>query len=99
VVRQSQASQRVGAQLEVRGRVQGVGYRYFAQEAAQALGLCGWVRNLPDGAVESFVEGPRPAVEQWIAQMEKGPTMARVERLSLDWCPPRQTDTDFSIIS
>lgn len=83
----------------IHGRVQGVGYRYFAQGAAQTLGLCGWVRNLPDGAVESYAEGPRPVVEQWVAQMEKGPPMSRVERMALDWQAPRNGEAGFSIIS
>ena len=47
----------------VRGRVQGVGYRLFALRGAQQLGLNGWVRNLPDGSVETFAEGEEAAME------------------------------------
>jgi len=47
------------ADLHITGRVQGVFYRASAQEEAMRLGLCGEIRNLPDGAVEAVVEGPR----------------------------------------
>src|SRR3989442_1130227 len=49
------------AHVLIRGRVQGVGFRFFAQDAAETHGLKGWVRNLPGGNVELEVEGPRSA--------------------------------------
>lgn len=42
----------------VTGRVQGVGFRWFTQNRARSLGLCGWVRNMPNGTVEVWAEGP-----------------------------------------
>ena len=98
MVRQSQAGQRVAAQLVVHGRVQGVGYRYFVQEAAERLGLLGWVRNLPDGSVEAYAEGAKPLVEDWIGQLEKGPPLARVERVDLDWQTPRSGEAGFRVL-
>lgn len=62
----------------VSGRVQGVGYRYFARRAAVRLGLVGWVRNLPDGTVEAVVEGPGEALAAFAAELRKGPAMASV---------------------
>ena len=47
----------------VSGRVQGVGFRFFAERAAKKAGVVGWVRNLPDGRVETVVEGSDDAVE------------------------------------
>lgn len=61
------------------GRVQGVGFRYFTQEAAALEGLTGWVRNLPGGAVEVFAEGDQGALERFERQLARGPSLARVE--------------------
>jgi acylphosphatase len=71
----------------VRGRVQGVGYRYFALKRAEELGLSGFVRNMPDGSVEVIAEGPDPQLSQFEARLKEGPSFARVEdveRLSLE---------------
>ncbi len=68
----------------IRGRVQGVGYRQFVLEQARRLDLAGYVRNLPDGAVEAVAAGADlSALEKALRQ---GPRMARVEAVeSLDW--------------
>ena len=62
----------------VRGRVQGVGFRYFALRAARHLGIAGAVRNLADGTVEAIAEGPIEAVRSFRAQLERGPSHAHV---------------------
>jgi acylphosphatase len=69
------------ARLEVSGAVQGVGFRWFAREAGQRLGLAGWVRNRADGAVEIAVEGDDAAVEQFLRQVQRGPSGAVVEQV------------------
>ena len=61
------------------GGVQGVGYRYFARQAAQALGVRGWVRNLPEGGVEIQVAGTPDRLEAFKAELRRGPRGARVE--------------------
>ena len=61
------------------GRVQGVGFRFFAERAARELGLRGWVRNLPDGSVETLVEGDDAAIEQYLQRLRRGPAGARVD--------------------
>jgi len=66
----------VARHLILHGRVQGVFYRDWTVETAAALGLAGWVRNLPDGTVEAHVEGPQAAVDQMIAAMHDGPPRA-----------------------
>jgi acylphosphatase len=63
----------------VRGRVQGVGYRFFAERAARELGIRGWVRNLPDGTVETVVEGEDEAVRRYFERLRKGPLGSRVD--------------------
>ncbi|MCC7007782.1 MAG: acylphosphatase [Acidobacteria bacterium] len=74
----------VARRLELSGLVQGVGFRFFAVEAATAEGLRGWVRNLVDGRVEVFVEGDRDAVVRFEAKMRRGPARARVDRVRVD---------------
>jgi len=64
--------------LIVSGRVQGVGYRFFARDAARALGLGGWVRNVVDRSVEIEVEGEQGAIDGFIEELRQGPPLARV---------------------
>jgi acylphosphatase len=63
----------------VRGRVQGVGYRYFALKRAEELGLAGFARNLPDGSVEVLAEGDDELLSDFEAKLKQGPSFARVE--------------------
>lgn len=63
----------------VQGRVQGVGFRYYAARAARELGVSGWVRNLPDGSVETLVEGDAAAVEGYLDRLRRGPSASRVD--------------------
>lgn len=73
----------IARHVRVIGRVQGVFFRAWAREKAEALGVTGWVRNCPDGRVEAHVEGEESAVGQMIGQLRKGPPSARVEDLRL----------------
>ena len=67
--------------LEVRGRVQGVGFRWYVVEKARELRLSGWVRNKPDGNVELAAAGPRDALEKLEAAVSAGPPGAFVEEV------------------
>ncbi len=62
----------------VRGSVQGVGFRFFVQAKATALGLSGWARNLPDGNVEVYAVGPAARLSDLAAALHTGPRMANV---------------------
>lgn len=64
--------------LTVSGRVQGVGFRWFVVEEAEAAGVVGWVRNLPDGKVEVWIEGEADAVQKLEHAVARGPRHARV---------------------
>ena len=68
----------------VRGRVQGVGYRFFAMRAARELGVNGWVRNLPDGSVETLAEGDDAAMEQYLSRLRSGPLASRVDEVAAE---------------
>ena len=68
----------------VTGRVQGVGFRYFTVRCANDLGLCGWVRNLPDGSVETAIQGQGEKVEEMIGLLRQGPGAANVSGLETE---------------
>jgi acylphosphatase len=71
--------------LLVSGRVQGVGFRYYALTTARRLNVAGWVRNLPDGQVEIEAEGTRPALEEFARAMRAGPSASAVEDCAERW--------------
>ena len=81
----------------VHGRVQGVGFRYFVQHVGNRLGLCGNVRNCPDSTVEIVVEGDGRKMADFIKQVEKGPPLARVERVDIADVPVWGDYGSFSI--
>lgn len=66
----------------VEGRVQGVGFRQFAVDQAMALGITGWVRNLPDGRVEAVAEGSPEALAALRTLLERGPRLANVGKVT-----------------
>ncbi len=63
----------------VRGEVQGVGFRFFVERKATALGLAGWVRNLSDGRVEVYAVGPATGLNELAAALHMGPRAAHVQ--------------------
>jgi len=65
----------------VRGRVQGVGFRYFAKSRAEELGLSGWVKNLPDGTVQFMAKGDEIGLERFMQYLRIGPPGSRVDGL------------------
>ena len=84
--------------LEVRGRVQGVGFRWFVVERAQQLKLSGWVRNRPDGHVEVAAAGPADAVASLETAVKSGPRSARIEEVrALAPLPPESLPNPFEI--
>ena len=68
----------------VRGRVQGVGYRYFVQSEAQTLGVSGWVRNNADGAVEVLAAGSAEQLAALHSRLRSGPRAARVDQIDVE---------------
>jgi len=76
-----------GRRAIVQGRVQGVGFRFFAERAARELGVRGWVRNRPDGSVEALAEGDDAALETFIERLKRGPLSSRVDRVEVAEVP------------
>jgi acylphosphatase len=70
----------------VRGRVQGVGYRWFAQKAAAGLGLNGYARNLDDGRVEVYAAGPAAKLDELAGMLHHGPRWADVRGVEEQEC-------------
>ena len=91
----------MGEPLRVRatvtGRVQGVGFRWFTQREAQALGVAGWVRNKPDGSVEVEAEGERKTLENFLGRLRKGPLGSQVKAVEHQWLAYKGDWQDFEI--
>lgn len=85
------------AEIVVEGRVQGVYFRAFTQEAARQLGLGGYCRNLPDGRVEVVAEGDKKEVESLIERLRTGPPKAHVVRIQVEWKAVDDRFRDFQI--
>ena len=83
----------------VRGRVQGVGFRYFVIRHAMRLDLMGWVANEPDGSVRCVAEGSRTDLEALLEVLERGPAGAIVERVDTSWEPAMGRFSSFEVRS
>ena len=81
----------------VSGRVQGVGFRYFARRVAGRLGLVGWVRNLPDGSVEAVAEGSPEELARFHSELRLGPTLADVTKVTASPTDSGEALTGFEI--
>ena len=73
----------IARHVTVTGRVQGVFFRAWLREQADALGVTGWVRNCPDGRLDAHIEGDEAAVQQLVERMRRGPPAATVEDVHL----------------
>jgi acylphosphatase len=78
---------KIARKYVIRGRVQGVGFRYFVQRAADALGLRGHVRNLDDGRVEVYAVGSPEQLSELAGMLWKGPRMAEVRGVDEEEAP------------
>ncbi len=67
--------------IRIHGKVQGVGYRFFATRVARRLGLKGSIQNLRDGTVEAMVEGEKEKIDEWIEDLKEGPRYAEVDHI------------------
>ena len=86
----------IARRLTIRGRVQGVGFRYALADEAQGRALTGWVRNRRDGSVEALIAGSEEEVEALIAWARRGPPAARVTDVAVE--PAAETPERFEIV-
>ena len=85
--------------LEVRGRVQGVGFRWYVMKIARELGLAGWIRNKPDGIVEIAAAGTPEVLAKLEAALSAGPPGARIEEVrKLGTVPAESLEVPFGIV-
>ena len=83
----------------IEGRVQGVSFRASMQQQARRCGATGWVRNLPDGAVEFHAQGDRAAVRQLLDWARRGPPGASVDAFNVSEVEPTQGLAEFEVRS
>lgn len=79
--------------LKITGRVQGVGYRYFALQCAREIGVVGWVRNNRDGSVETVLSGSTDQIARMMEKLREGPFSAKV--MAIEEMEPVQQDVKF----
>ena len=87
----------VARRFLIGGRVQGVGFRVFAESHAAREGVHGYVRNRPDGRVEALVEGDQEAVDRMELAMRRGPAGAHVDSFDVEPAAPAYRATGFAI--
>jgi len=85
------------ANLLISGRVQGVAFRASTKRKAQNLGLKGWVRNTEDGKVEAVIEGSKDKIKELISWAEKGPRLANVNNIEINWVKGKENFQKFEI--
>ena len=81
----------------VKGHVQGVGFRFYAERAAVKSGLTGWVKNLSNGDVETVAQGSKQSLDSYIDWLKQGPSTARVIDISIQWREITQFYNSFSL--
>ena len=88
----------IARRFVVRGRVQGVGFRYFAIRAARHSGVVGTVRNLPDGTVEAVAQGPEDAIAEFFQQLQRGPDFSNVSGVDEFEIPVSGRYKEFNVV-
>lgn len=85
--------------VRVFGRVQMVMFRDFSRRKARALGICGQIKNLPDGSVEVIAQGKKNELVEFIEELRRGSMFSRVDKIDVLWREPSKKFEEFSIVS
>lgn len=88
----------IQAHITIFGFVQGVGFRHLIRSKAIELGLTGWVRNNPEGSVETLFQGSKEKIEQIIKLCKKGPFLSEVENVDVQWENEKEKFDSFEVI-
>jgi len=88
----------VTAHIVVQGKVQGIGFRQFIKDGADALGLSGTVQNQPDGEVKVVAVGEKEVIEQLIAKIEAGNGFSKISKVSVKWKEWGDAGGEFKIV-
>ena len=82
----------------IKGKVQGVSFRYFTLKQAKELNIVGWVRNIPNGTVEAVAKGDKINLELFIKKLKQGSSLSRVDDVLLNWEHQEKDYENFAII-
>jgi acylphosphatase len=82
---------------QIIGRVQGVGYRFFTEDVAIRLNIKGYVKNLYDGSVEVYAEADKEILEHFLEALKRGPGLARVGQVKVEWLDKNPEHHTFRI--
>lgn len=82
----------------VKGKVQGVGFRAMTRNHAKLLGLMGSVRNLPNGSVEIYAQGPKEHLEDFMGKLKEETTPGQIEEATIEYFPVNIPHEDFRIL-
>ncbi len=88
---------KAGVRITVRGRVQGVGFRYFVYHAAESLGLTGYAKNLFNGDVEVYAEGRKEFLEEFVRKVKTGPSGAHITDAKVEWLEFKNKYDNFDV--
>ena len=94
----SQIERKLTVHIIIKGKVQGVSFRYFTLKQAQELEITGWVQNKPNGNVEAFAHGDKTNLELFIKKLQQGSSFSSVDNVILNWELAEKNYSDFSII-
>ena len=95
----SSANERnLSVHIVIKGKVQGVSFRYFTLKQARELEITGWVQNKPNGNVEAFAHGDKTNLEIFIKKLQQGSSFSSVDNVILNWELAEKNYSDFSII-
>lgn len=87
-----------GSYVKIKGRVQGVNFRYYAKKRAEQLGLVGWIKNTSKGEVECLAEGEKEALEKFLQWCRQGSKSARVREMEIHRFAPGEKFDSFDIL-
>jgi acylphosphatase len=97
IVMGREPSDQASLELVISGGVQGVGFRFFVERTARSYNVTGYVINLPDGRVKVIAEGSQQVLSNFLEELKKGPPLAWIESVQVNWGKYQRRFRDFSV--